>query len=343
MNKTPFELNMDEQPDALRKVATAALQPEIAEVLRRKWGRVVFAGMGSSHFAAHPIWQYLAAKGIPAWNVDAGVLIDCPGLLTPDTLVVATSQSGGSGEIVELLDRRADGKMSCGYVLGITSNAKSALASRADGYVDILSGAEATVSTKSYLNTLATLYKVRDLLLGGEVVSYEKDILQAAQAVEVALATSAAAPIAARSIETPWYRLAAVARGADIATAWYAALITKEAAKVAIEGYAGGEFRHGPLELAGRGMTAFFYGADSNPDDMLTRLIRDTQKTGAEVVTVGEKSVDGTSHLRADSSNELTRLSTSAVVAQQVAVALARANSVEPGAFIYGQKVTSSF
>lgn len=343
MNKTPFELNMDEQPDALRKVASVGLQSEIAQVLRRKWDRIVFTGMGSSLFAAHPIWQYLASKGIPAWNVDAGVLVDCPGLLNPETLVIAISQSGGSGEIVELLDRRSEKYVSCGYVLGITSNAQSSLATRADGYVDILSGDEATVSTKSYLNTLATLHKMRDLLLGGEVVSTEKETLQVAQTVEVTLAMNGAEAVAVKSIANAWYRLAAVARGADIATATYAALITKEAAKVAIEGYAGGEFRHGPLELAGPGMTAFFYGVDSNHDGVLQRLIRDTKATGADVVTIGDQSIEGATNLHAECSNELTRLATGAVVSQQIAVALARANSVEPGAFIYGRKVTASF
>ncbi|MEU9796212.1 hypothetical protein AB0E27_37545 [Streptomyces sparsogenes] len=46
-------------------------------------------------------------------------------------------------------------------------------------------------------------------------------------------------------------RFSCVGTGADAATALTGALIAKEAGSVAAEGYAGGAFRHGPLELCG--------------------------------------------------------------------------------------------
>jgi hypothetical protein len=61
----------------------------------------------------------------------------------------------------------------------------------------------------------------------------------------------------------------------NTATALAGGLILKEAAKVPAEGYIGGEFRHGPLEIAGPGLTAVLLGLDqSEPDPSLPRRHR---------------------------------------------------------------------
>lgn len=343
MNKTPFEINMDEQPEALRAIAARKIDSEIRQALHKKWDRIVFTGMGSSHYVTHPIWRQLVAQGLPAWNMDSGVLLDCPHLVTKDTLLIATSQSGASGEIVELLNQRKSGHMACGYVLGITANDASPLAREADGYINIHSGDEATVSTKSYLNSLATLHSLRSVWQGTDAGDAEKDIVDAADATQAVLHALDVGALASQVIASARFRLAAVAKGSDIATALYAALITKEASKVAIEGYTGGEFRHGPFELAGAGLTTFVYGLNhQTPDAGLVKLAQDILATGARVVAVGDQVIEGAQAIHIASQNEFVRLVLGAVVAQKIAVETARANAVVPGAFAYGRKVTTA-
>jgi len=92
---TPFERDIDDQAEALRAFAQSALSPAVTRLLGRRYDRIVLTGMGSSHFAALPGWRRLADAGHPAWWVDSGQLLDAPGLITPGTLLVATSQSGG--------------------------------------------------------------------------------------------------------------------------------------------------------------------------------------------------------------------------------------------------------
>ena len=65
-------------------------------------------------------------------------------------------------------------------------------------------------------------------------------------------------------------------------------------------------------------------------------------ESGAHVVLVGDLQVQGATTVRTPDGPTLTRLATGAVVAEQVAVDLARANGVVPGAFAFGSKVTTT-
>lgn len=339
---TPFEEDILEQPAALRRIAEAGPVPEIVS-LDRPWERVVFTGMGSSHFASIPTWRAAIRAGHDAWRIDAGELLDTPELLTPDTLLIATSQSGASGEVVELLDRLKSGELRAGFVAGIAAYPASPLARQSDLYLPLLSGEEATVSTKSYLNTLAMHRRIAAVLAAEDRALAEADIAAAADDVEAQLARGVDDGLAARVLSPARPRLAAVGKRDDAATAQLAGLITKESSKVAIEGYVGGQFRHGPFELAGPGMTAFLYGAyASDADESTTRLALDLVDSGADVVLIGDLQVDGATTFRTPDGSTLSRLATGAVVAELVAVDLARANGVVPGAFAFGSKITTT-
>ncbi len=137
--------------------------------------------------------------------------------------------------------------------------------------------------------------------------------------------------------------MAAVGKGDSAATALFAALITKESSKVPLQGYVGGEFRHGPYELAGAGLTAFLYGAGAPAGDQtLPTLAEDLVRSGATVYSIGGPSVTGAHHVDVPTGSSLSALACSAVVAEQIAVSLARANGVVPGDFIFGSKVTTA-
>jgi glucosamine--fructose-6-phosphate aminotransferase (isomerizing) len=127
------------------------------------------------------------------------------------------------------------------------------------------------------------------------------------------------------------------------ATAMYAGLITKEAAKIPAEGYVGGEFRHGPMELAGPGLTAVIFGGHRAADNpSLTRLTRDLVATGSSVVVVGGAGVHGAFDVDVPGVHIDAQLSYGAVLAQWLAVALARARGITPGAFEFGSKITTA-
>lgn len=338
---TPFEQDMLAQPTALEALVGQDLDLETKALLSRPWDRVVLTGMGSSHYVALPTWRALVGAGRAAWAADTGDLLESTGLLTERTLLVATSQSGASGEMVELLDRISGGGARAGAVLGVAAVEDSPLALRSDAFVPLRSGAEATVSTKSYLNSLVVHRRLVDAFLGTDVTAAALDST-IGEVAEV-LASTEVAGIGEQTLGVERPRVVAVGKGDSAATALYAGLITKESSKVPMEGYVGGEFRHGPYELAGPGLTAFLYpGGAPAGDATLPDLARDLVASGATVYSVGGPALPGVHTLAASSSSALGAMATGAVVAQLVAVSLAHANDVVPGDFVYGSKVTTA-
>jgi fructoselysine-6-P-deglycase FrlB-like protein len=340
---TPFESDILEQPEALRCLVTHEETGELDALAARPWDRIVLTGMGSSHFVGMPTWSRLVNRGLPAWSVDSGQLLETPGLLTDNTLLIVTSQSGASGEVVEILDRLTTKKIRVGSLIGVAADSLSPLATAADLYLPLRSGVEATVSTKSYLNTLAVHRRIISAFTDEPHEEATADIATTADAVQELLECLDPEPVGREIDDLSDRRLAAIGKGDAAATALYAGLITKESSKVAIEGYVGGQFRHGPFELAGPGLLAFLYGAYNALDDgSISRLADDLLATGSHVVLIGDMEVDGARTLYASSATPLQALATASVVAQLVAVDIARARDVVPGAFAFGSKITTA-
>lgn len=338
---SPFELNIAAQPGALRELASSAASAGLAATVRGPYDRVVFTGMGSSHFAALPSWRQLVADGRATWWVDTGQLLDSPRLITPATLLVITSQSGASGEITALLGPAGRQPARPRAVVGITNEAGSPLAASSDAIITLHSGPEATVSTKSYLNSLAAHQQLLHVLTGipltpGSLTDTAKlieDLNPEAPADALSQAVTAAS--------NP--RIAYIGSKDHAATALYAGLITKEAAKVAAEGFIGGEFRHGPLELAGPGLAAVLFGAWTDDSSTpIPGLAADLIASGADVTLVGDLVRPGARTIAIPRGHTLTELAAGAVVAQHIAVRVARARGIEPGTFAYGRKVTTT-
>jgi glucosamine--fructose-6-phosphate aminotransferase (isomerizing) len=335
MNPTPFECDINDQPDALRTFTSASF-PALAELAVQRYDRIVLTGMGSSHYAALPTWRRLVAEGLPAWWIDTGQLLDSPHLLTPSTLLIATSQSGASGEITALCDIPAVLRT----FIAVTNDDTSPLAAAANVVVPLHSGLEATVSTKSYLNTLAA----HDRLASALTRQPAADVLTVAKSLEHFNAEQTLAPFAADFVRADNPRLAYVGFGEHAATALYAGLITKEGAKLPAEGYIGGQFRHGPLELAGPGLTAVLYGGEKPAAaDSLQRLSADLVASGSTVIAATTLATPAAAlHLPPPAGGALARLAHGAALAQHLTVALARARGITPGAFTHGNKITTA-
>ena len=340
---TPFELNIAEQPDALRRLAAAATT-NLDLLSGRDWDRVVLTGMGSSHFAGLPTWRHLTALGRAAWAVDTGQLLDNERLVTPQTLLIVTSQSGASGEVTKLLERRREGRIARAALVGVTNDDQSPLARAADHLLPLHSGAEATVSTKSYLNTLG-VHRIIRAAFSHEDLDHVRsaELNDAAAAVQDVLSRVDLTDAAATAARHPRRRLAYVGAGDSAGTGLFAALITKEASKVPAEGYVGGQFRHGPFELAGDGLTVMVFAPGrGSQDTSLRRLATDLIGTGSDVMVVGDPGSDSSVTIPVGGGTGLAFTAASAVVAQLFAVDLARANGVTPGAFLHGSKITTT-
>lgn len=337
MTTSAFERDIDGQAEALRAFSRAQPIAGLADVVRGQYDRIVLTGMGASHAAAVPAWRHLVARGYPAWWIDSGQLLDAPHLVSGQTLLVVTSQSGASGEVSALFEAACEVRPKA--VIGVTNDPDSPLGKNSDVIIDLRSGAEAPVSSKSYLTTLAAHQRLIDAITGRQPGDAEAKTAAFLESFRPGLSLAALASAAAASEGA---RVAFVGNQDHAASALYAGLITKEAAKVAAEGYIGGQFRHGPLELAGPGLTAILFGVFGDENPSLRTLAADLVATGATVALAGDVTVPGAQTMAVPkTAGTLTRLAADALVAQHFAVATARARGIEPGTFSYCSKVTA--
>lgn len=331
----PYENDIAMQPDAILAQLKNPLPAALHTLKLHDYDRIVLAGMGSSDYGLIPVERALIAQGYPVWRVDAGRLLDMPNLITENTLLWMTSQSGMSGEIVALLKQGNRPKT----ILGLTNDENSEVGKRADILITLKSGDEATVSSKSYLNTLIACYRALALLLGEDeqaicsaVTDTLSDIRRLIQEKEVV------AQFADTLFTSDRPRVAYVGTGSYASSALTGALITKEASKVSAEGFIGGEFRHGPLETSGKGMLAVLLGRSG--DETLEKLATELVANGTDVVTIGERAFATSALLPVQGESELSQLLCGFIYIEHLTVALARHNGFVAGQFLYGQKIT---
>jgi glutamine---fructose-6-phosphate transaminase (isomerizing) len=331
MNENLFVADIRSQADALRRVLDGDVGRGIADIAEMGFDRVVWAGMGASLFANYPAWLACVGAGLSAWSMDAGELLqDARGLISDRTLLILTSNSGESVEIRGLLDALQDRRPAC--VLGITDVATSTLAQKADRVVPLLSGKEHSVSTRSYVNSVAVARIVAGVLSGkgADLDPFRR----AADALDAFLGDEWDGHVAAVSaaVGQP-ERLLVIGRGAGLGTAWQGALVIKEVAKINVEGMSASQFRHGPFELTDERLTMIVVEGDSVTADFNRRLATDMAGLGAHVLWVGANPPPGVTKLPTADAPGVSREVVDVVPLDIVGAILAEAAGVVPGKF----------
>lgn len=337
-----------EQPGILSRLSEVfdatwgvALGKVRADLVSGRFDRLILTGMGGSLHGAHPAYLALTrALPIPVLLWESGELTQqAPAAITEQTLVIAISQSGESGEVRRL----TESPTRPASVISITNNADNILARWSDITVATQAGPENTASTKTYTAGLAAAHLVVAHLTGkaqgaaGEVQALSRmvaDLIASlpAQAEDAASHLGHTAP------------LTVIGRGESYASAAMAALLTEEAAKLPCEALTGGQFRHGPLELVREGFRAIIYLGEGPARELTEALVDRTVSLGGRVVVIG-------TNPRANS-NEILPIALPEVASgllsvleilpvQFLVIPLAKARGFEPAAFLNAQKITT--
>ena len=337
---SPYRLNVNEQAEKLSQFMVLAddMHALGRDLNISKKTRIVFAGMGSSHFASYETWETLSRMGLQAWWLPASELIDVgAGLLTPGTLLCLTSQSGESAELTQVLKQFDLSKVE---VLGITNNPQSNLAKHSNYLVDLKAGPEATVSTKTYLNTIAAM----KLVFSGVSNSYEDSrstLLRTVDSIETYISNLDLHIDSAESLFPYKKNYVCVGRGVAGASSQTAGLILKEAAKMSIEGTTSASFRHGPIEIAGPDLSITFFDHGTEPHNALNiKLASDLISSGSSVTWIGDKGI-GTKLPSPDRKGTEARICDT-LAFQTLSFALAARTGVQAGSFAYASKVTDT-
>ena len=328
-----------EQPDALSRTITAladehSLDPLAGALRGARWRRVVLTGMGSSYWACRPLYLRVLKEGLTPVMVETSELIHYErDWLTPDTLVIAVSQSGRSVEIVRLLEYARE---RC-EIIGVTNTPDSPLATQSTAAVLMHAGAEHTVSCKTYLATLLALDWLGDLLSGEDRAPL---LEQARAAVEPSRAYLSEWPAHVGQL-MPLLEgvddIFIVGRGPSISAAGTGGLILKESTHYHAEGLSAAAFRHGPFEMLSDTVFALVLEGDARSAAFSRALVDDVRAAGARSALVSS-AAEGV--FRLPECAERMRPLMEMLPVEMLTLALAAIKGREPGRFERATKVT---
>lgn len=202
-------------------------------------------------------------------------------------LVVAISQSGQSPDVVGMLEAARDAGA---LTVAIVNAPDSPLEATAEFALPMCAGPElAVAATKTFVASLvAPLQVIAQILPGREL---EDALIGLPEKLTRALEVEAVAQDRAER-----YRYAeavvTLARGAHFPMALEMALKLKETCRLHAEAFSAAEFAHGPIILAGDGLPILAFQSRDAAAAGTVQLYNDLVARGAELVLVGDTSVD---------------------------------------------------
>ncbi len=296
----------------------------------------VLTGMGASFHALTPLHLRLIASGIPSLRVETSELLHyMTALMAPDNLLVVVSQSGESVEVVRLLEA-ARGKAA---VVGVTNTATSPLARESLFAVETRAGCESTVSTKTYVSSLAALDWLGAVLTGADRSQSLNRFRRGCAAMAEYLAGWAAHVRSLAPVLDGVDHVFLVGRGRSLASTATGGLLLKEATHFPAEGMSSAAFRHGPLEMVRPGLQVCMFAGDPQTMDLNRRLADDISAGGGSVAWIGRDADLDVFRVASEDDETLPLLEILPI--QMLSLALARRDGREPGAFVRLSKVTT--
>jgi fructoselysine-6-P-deglycase FrlB-like protein len=311
-----FRVDVGAQAQALRCFGRAPISLGLYSLLHGDHDLIVFTGTGASHLAAVPGWQRLINRGRTAAWIDARQLIANPSLITADSLLVVSSRSGASPDVVALLAMLDDDARPSGIV-AVTDDLASPLAAAADG--EILLRSQLSQSPKGFLNVLAAHDYIASMILGED----NDDVASTARVVAATRYPADLMELASEIGADRDSRLAFIGFGEHAATSLYAALLTRETTKIGAEGFAGHEFRRDSVTADSRLTAVLFAGRDPGNNTHAGALAAHLISAGARVLTVGRVVADKTLSIRSPASHISAQVAHGVMVAEHLVSSLA--------------------
>lgn len=328
-----FLRQIEEQPRRLRELLAAlarAAHPLRSQAFAKLAAgrRVLFTGMGSSLYACYPAHLRLAAA---CWET-AELIHFAREAIGEETLVVAVSQSGETAEILALLDRLPPRQP----LVAVTNVPESTLGRRAEVTLSLEAERSRHASSQTYVNSVALL-----LALVRVVAQQPLDaLLEATRA-----AADSLEDLLTRSFQTsdvtvdPASHLVFLARGPSLAAARQAALMFHEVAVRGAAAMSAPAFRHGPLEMAGRGLHAVVFEPYGPTTPLVEDLAVELEGFGAKVTRIADERY-GRGDFRHQAVDEELAPLVNIAPAQAIAHRAAAAQGRDPGVFHQTQPIT---
>ncbi|MEN3185682.1 MAG: SIS domain-containing protein [Atribacterota bacterium] len=336
-----------EQPEVFRRIAASCITEEQFLAWQRQLpGRIYFVGMGSSLFAAYPAYLYLLEGGFPVEWIDASEFLHygLGGIRNQDTLFLL-SQSGESYEILKILEKLSVKP----YRIGVTASLESTMAKKCDTIIDILSGPEkAITSTKTHTAMLSVL-NLWAMAYRGDREGFFRAKGELENVADEAERLITSSPEWARraiyNLELLQESDARViiARGYSLSAAWHGCLSFYECAKETFLSFSGGQFRHGPLELAVKKMLAVLLMPPGRTAIPMQGLAEFLVQKGVKVLSIGQCALAPRYNLEVlpfYANNEFFAPLLSIITIMLLSYYIAEEKGIEPGTAYLIKKIT---
>lgn len=348
IKNSPYLSDILTQVQALRRTLSRfdvkPLEPISRFIKDGAFDRIILTGMGASFYALYPTWLYLTRFDLPVMWIDTAELLHyATQQITPRSLIWFASQSGRSAEIVSLL--KYLGKAKPGGIIATTNDSTSPLAEAVYAYpvhsalIPIDAEPETTVSTRTYMNTLA-LCQLGARILYSEDLSPSFDILEATMEAMASYLDDweAHLEVIGSRLDMPKH-LVLIGRGSSIASVYCGALIIGEAGRIPAIGMPAGQFRHGPLEMCAPDLSVILFAGPPTTRHLNKRLATDIANCGARVFWLGPE-VEGLPVLPMPLAEGIGQPLAETLPMQLLTVHLAQQSGLVPGVFTHIGKVT---
>jgi glutamine---fructose-6-phosphate transaminase (isomerizing) len=343
MKINPYIEDILSQPEELKNILTSLdLTPLKRIKLLIEQGeidRIVMTGMGASFYGIYPAWMLLTQAGLPTFWVDTAELAHyLPKLITPRTLLWMVSQSGRSAELMHFFGATALPKPR--MIFAITNDLSSSLAKAAEVILPINTPAELTVSTRTYLNTLAISQLSAQELIGQNTQPDIEDLLAAAENIASYLNNWQTLVENLKELIGLPRNLVILGRGASLAAAHTGALIIGEASKYPALSMNAAEFRHGPMELITPDLSVIIISGSDTTQPLNRRLADDVAHLGGSVFWISPKSDSNIPFVQMPAGAGLGLPVAEIIPFQLLSLELAEQMGVEAGKFFHSGKIT---
>jgi glutamine---fructose-6-phosphate transaminase (isomerizing) len=282
---------ISEQVETIQRAASQDRQTIEEITARIKKARGVFLiGCGSSYHACLSA-SYLFSK-LASFHINTVLASEFSAyedFLKEDTLVIAVTQSG---ETIDVLDAIKTAKQKGCQIISIVNVMGSSATQFADASLFINAGPEVSVlSTKTYTAQLAVLTLLAFSLAG----KYDEGVKRLKYLWNVVY------NLTAQNMRNRLRQLAdrlstsehifVLGRGSLYATALEAALKVKEVSYIHAEAFAGGELKHGPISLIGKGTPVMVFVSKDTQSKILSNAM-EVKSRGGYLIGIGPASID---------------------------------------------------
>ena len=298
-------------------------------LVEEKIQSVLILARGTSDNAAHYLKYLIETQiGLPVGLTSpSSVTVYNAELKYANTLIVAISQSGQSPDLVKFATAA---RQANAYIIAMTNDDKSPLATIAHNHFSLLAGPElAVAATKSYNAQLLISYLL--------VASWTGKNVNGEQLISEATRIAATTDLVAKAVATASREKEVVILGRGFAypNAREAALKIQETCKISVQGLSTADYLHGPISALTPDTQVFIVAPSHMPASSITEATTKIRKTSSRIFWIGNGGTPQGDDIVLAGSNcddEITSTLVDAMVLQRFALEFAVASGYDPDA-----------